>query len=69
MTKQTDKQKEARARYNERHPNKYKNVTITLPTEEETRHRAIMQEHGVTPIQVWRKGIDTVSKEPTDKGE
>lgn len=66
----SEAQKRAHKDYNQKikAEGKRKNVTISLSAEEAEKHREIMKEHGVTPIQVWRKGIDTVSKEPTDKG-
>ncbi len=49
---ETEAQRKARQKYQANNKDKRKNITLTLPADEEAHHRLIMQEHGVTPIQV-----------------
>ena len=64
---QTEAQKRAREKYNAKNPNKYKTVGITLPAEEAEKHREMMASAGVTPVQVWRAGIETIMREESTK--
>ena len=56
----SEAQKAAMRRYYEKTKENQKRITISLTAEEYAYSRATMEEHGATPLKVWRAGIAAI---------